>query len=301
MKNLRGSVSIFFIILIVAIGSYLLVGGAFPNDEGVDSPTYEAIPDENAPRPSGKESLQLGTFPFKQCSDTISVDFLIDNSGSMAYGSKMVELKNAMVVFGSNYPDNGLLGLQIYSDVLTYPPLGYQELIPISEYKNIKNQYVGFINTMRPQGATHSKDAMAFAKTKIDQARSKYPNRKFNLIFISDGIPETEATKNRLCPIGGIPDPNLCSRGFDPNGRSICRCFAEEQNPTSIAQQIKNSGVRIFTIYYVDQADAKFTDMLKKLMEDVASSPSDSFQAPAEAQLINILGQIVEKLGCSKL
>lgn len=268
----------------------LLVGGVFPKPPGESSPSFEAIPDDTVRSSDGKRSLQLETIPFKECTESTMVDFLIDNSGSMAYGSKMVELKNAMVVFGSNFPDSGVLGIQVYSDPSTYSPLGYKELIPISEYRNVKSQYVSLINTMRPAGATHSKDAMSFAKQKLTEAKTQYPDKKLNLVFISDGIPETESETRALCP-GGTPDPNLCS-----GSGTSCRCFARSQDPTSVAAEIKNSGVRIFTISYVDPADSKFNNNLQTLMQNVASSPSDYFQAPVESQVTNILKQISEKL-----
>lgn len=289
---LRGSTTISVILLILVIGAVLMVGGVFPREDEIPSPTYEAVPDEKSLQMRDKDSLQLETFPFKECPATTAVDFLIDNSGSMTYGSKMPELKKAMVVFGSNFSDEGILGLQIYSDPEVYPPLGHKELISLTEFKNIKNQYVGLINTMAPSGGTHSKDAMLFAKQQIDEAKNKYPNRKLNLVFISDGIPETRAT-NVACP-GGI-NGDIC--GPMPGGQlGECRCFAETQDPQNTAEDIKKSGVRIFSIAYVDANDSKFNNRLQNLMRNVASSPNDYYQAPVESQLTKILGQISEKL-----
>jgi hypothetical protein len=294
MRTVRGSVGIFFIVIIIALGSVLLVGGIFPKNPDLSAPQYRGVPDDTIKPGNGKRSLQLGTIPFKQCVETTMVNFLIDNSGSMQ-GAKMTELKNAMAVFGSNYPDSGVLGIQIYSDPATHPPLGYAELIPISEYIKVKNQYISLINRMRPSGATHSKDAMIFAKTKLEEAKRLFPDRQANLVFISDGIPETRETKNALCP-GDVPNSPLCSISRSPAGAPVCRCFAQSQDPTSVASEIKAMGVRIFTISYVDTQDSKFNNELQTLMRNVASSPADYYQAPVADQIGKILAQISEKL-----
>ncbi len=285
----RGSATISLIIIIIIIGAALLSGGIFPKEPQLTSPPQEAIPDITAPSPGGKKSLQLETIKFKACAELAAVDFLVDNSGSMRFVNKMPELKKGMSTFSNNFPDSGVVGIQIYSDPDTYPPLGYRELLPVSKFGDIKNKFNSIVNSMIASGGTHSRDAMAFAKERLEKAKEKFGGYKFNLIFISDGIPETLAT-NTACP--GGPTGNLCTFGSTGG----CRCFAEEQNPTSVANEIKGLGVRIFTIAYVDTQDAKFNDRLQELMRNVASTPSDYYQAPVESQLTGILSQISEKL-----
>lgn len=292
MQMIRGYVSIFFIIVLITLGAILLAGGVFPKPPGLTSPAREAIPDTSITPPQEKKSLQLETLPFKECASIATVDFLVDNSGSMEFGQKMPELKKGMSTFSSSYPDSGIIGLQIYSSPERRPPLGYQELVPISLYKDVKSQFKSSIESMTSVGGTHSKDAMNFVKQKLLEAGQKFSNYKLNLIFISDGIPETGAT-NDACP-GGINGP-FC--GQSPSGpQGACRCFAQEQDPTQVAAEIKNAGVRIFTIAYVDTSDAKFNDRLQNLMKNVASTPSDYYQAPVESQLTTILSQISQKL-----
>ncbi len=295
INYLRGSATISLILLVIIIGSLLFVGGIVPREGEVTEPPKEAVLDESGLARTEKRSLQLETLKFKECAETAAVDFLVDNSGSMEYGDKMPELKKGIVTFSSNFPDNGIVGLQVYSSPVSRPPVGYQELVPIDLYKNVKSNFVAAVASMSPRGATYSKDAMSFAKQKLEAARAKFPGYKFNLVFISDGIPETEATEAALCP-NGVPNSDLCSVSISPLGQPDCRCFAQVQDPTSVANQIKNSGVRIFTISYVDVQDSKFNDRLQTLMKGVASSIDDYYQAPVESQITLILSQISQKL-----
>jgi hypothetical protein len=296
---LRGSTTISLVLAVIILGSLLFVGSIAPREGEVTNPPKQGILDPTLDT-TEKRSLQLETLKFKECAETVAIDFLVDNSGSMEYGDKLVELKKGLVTFSSNFPDTGIIGLQAYSSPASRPPVGYHELVPIDLFKNVKSNFVSAVSSMRPAGATYSKDAMTFAKQKLDAARARFPDYQFNLVFISDGIPETEATEAALCP-GGIPNSDLCSVSTNPlTGQADCRCFAQVQDPTSVASQIKNSGVRIFTISYLDALDEKFNDRLQDLMKGVASSISDYYQAPVENQITTILSQIAQK-SCEKL
>lgn len=348
LANIRGSSTLILLVAVVIAGSIAMAGGIFPSEKGAAPPpgAGEVEIDTSNPSLTGQQnSLQLKTLKFKQCDSIAAVDFLVDNSGSMAFGSKMQDLKNGLLAFSNSYPNGGLVGLQVYSDPFVYPaprpttaisettpiptiplstiiPLptrdpslptetpyptptpdavaqnattlavssgGYAELVPISKYSTVKSLFKSQINAMYPKGGTYSKNAMEFAKEKILAAKAQYPNYQFNLIFISDGIPETLET-NRACP--GGPTGDLCSS----NPAGGCRCFDQGQNPKTVANEIKNSGVRIFTIAYVDSSDQKFNDRLQSLMKSSASAPGDYYQAPVSSQISSILSQIAQKL-----
>lgn len=165
-------------------------------------------------------------------------------------------------------------------------------------FKNNKNRFIAAINSLPPFGATHTKDAFEFTKAQFTQAKLKYPDRDFTLVFISDGIPEKDDEIGRaLCPNDNLSlaDPRYCTQ--DPRGAlGTCRCFNYGQDPTSVAQEMKNSGVRIFTIGYVYSEDEFFKDDLKGLMERVASSREDFYPAPINNQLTTILQSITTKI-----
>lgn len=287
--NSEGGVEILILVIII-LGSILFAGGLFPKIIPPDpnAPKYTAI---NEIQPDSQKTLQLKTIKFKGCTSTVAVNFLVDRSGSMRYGTKLDNLKNALNVFAGSFPEDGIIGMQSYSE----PAFGPTSDVPINYFKNVKSQFSSAVSRLFPNGGTHSKDAFSFAKPLLDAARSKFPNHNFSLIFISDGVPETRDGTRRLCPNGpDTADQRYC--GPKPDNPTQCRCFDTDQDPTSVANEIKNSGVRIFSIGYIHDEDLKFQNDLRTLMTNVASSPTDFYEAPIDNQLVNIFSQISQKL-----
>jgi len=292
--NSRGS-SLIIVLLIALIfaGGIFFTNGLFTDTSKPpsDITEYKPLPtilNENNP------SLQLKTINFESCGDTTALGFLVDQSGSMEYGEKETNLKAALNVFASKFPPRGITGLRTYSDN-TYTPT----TVAFDYYKNNKTKFANAILNMTPYQATHSKDAFVKVKADLDTAKVKYSDYKFNLVFISDGIPESQAGLDRLCPTGNLADSTTDSRYCGPhaNDPSQCRCFDPEQDPTAVATEIKNSGVRIFTIGYIhDINDARFQADLTELMKRVASSPTDFYQAPSDNKIEGILAAITEKI-----
>jgi hypothetical protein len=272
---LRGFVTIVLLMTLVVFGSIMLVGGLLPTMPEGTGEGQEAIIDTNTLPTGQHDNLQLGTFKFKPCAAISAVNFLVDNSGSMGNGSKMSDLKNGLRAFGASFPDEGIIGLQAYNQPGEISPEGYEELVPISKFADVKNTFSSAVDSMRPGGYTYSKSAMEFSKTKLQEAMPKFPEYKFNLIFISDGVPQTRATDGTC--------------GYD-------RCFAHIQDPTSVATEIKAMGVRIFTLAYLDDSDARLNNELRNMMTNVASSPDDFYVAPVSNQIDQILAQIGQKV-----
>lgn len=287
-----GKVTIYLLIMVVILGSILFVQGIFPKSTITPSlEDQESILATQTPGPE-RDNLQLDTLKFIKCGETVAVDFLVDNSGSMGFGNKMANLKSALLTFGRNFPIKGVIATQIYSSPGYIPP---QELIPFSFYGNIKSNFAQIINSMNAYGSTHSKDAFAFTKQKLEVAinDSRFKNQKFNIIFISDGIPET-LEQNKLCPGGQGINSEYCT--ISPLDSSACRCFDPSQDPTQIANDIKSRGVRIFSISYISDEDDKFKEKLRTLMKNVASSPEDFYEAPITNQITAIIKQITTKI-----
>jgi len=299
MTNSKNKIKIFnqsqggieiLILILIALGSIFMAGGLFPKIIPPDpnAPKYTAI---DQIQPDSKQTLQLRTIKFKSCTSTAAVDFLVDRSGSMRYGTKLENLKNALNVFAGNFPEDGIIGMQSYSDPLFGPTID----VPINYFKEAKSQFLSAVSKLSPNGGTYSKDAFSFTKPLLDSARVKFPDHKFFLIFISDGVPETKEGLQRLCPEGPQKaDPIYCEP--KPSNPSECRCFDTTQDPTSVANEIKLSDVRIFTIGYIHDEDLKFKDDLRRLMTNTASSPTDFYEAPIDNQLTDILSQISQKL-----
>lgn len=290
----KGKAGVGLLLVVVIVGAVVMINGVFPKY----SPTppnqdnqYEIV----TPSPySQYNSLQLQTFNFKQCGSNTMLDFLVDESGSMMYQNKATNLTSALSVFANAFPPDGILGMQYFSSIDGYN-LTWQPVLPINLYKNNKNQFLNAIAAYSPNGATPSKSAFEQLIKIFSDAKKNYPNKILNLIFISDGIPETESA-NQACS-GGINGP-LCEQA--PGGPpGLCRCFDHNQDPTSIATTIKQLGVHIYTIGYVSTEDQKFQTSLTKLMQQVATTPSDFYPAPITNQITDILKNIVTKF-CSE-
>lgn len=292
--NSRGS----SLIIVLLIGLIITAGIFFTN--GLFTDTNKPITDTTEYKPintifnDNKVVLQLKNINFESCSETAALGFLVDQSGSMRYGEKETKLKAALNIFASTFPPGGITGLRTYSDN-TYSPI----IVPYNYFKNNKTNFTNAIRNMSPYKATHSKDAFIQEKADLDTASIKYPDYKFNLVFISDGIPESVTGLNRLCPTGNLADPSTDQRycGPWPDNPSQCRCFDPEQDPTQVAAQIKASGIKIFTIGYIhDINDAKFQNDLTNLMTNVASTPDDFYRVPTNNEIAGILQQIITKV-----
>ena len=273
LKKKGSGFKIVIIFLLIIVGaSTLLTGGVFPKLTNSVPPNQGQanIPETNVTS-GNNTSLQIKTFGFKtlppipqSCAQTLAVDFLVDRSGSMGKGSKMTELKKGLILFTGSLTDNAVIGMQSFSDTPS-------EVIPFSYYKSVKTQVTNAINSMQPNGWTYTKDAFVFTKQKLDAGVPKYPGYKFALIFVSDGVPEIPNN-----PAGGR--------------------FAPSQDPTDIATQLKQTGIRIFTIAYVDNTDAAVNSQLQAMMRRIASSTTDYYIAPDPAKISSILTQITTQL-----
>lgn len=281
----RGSgFRIVLIFLLIIVGaSALLTGGIFPKLTNSIPPNQgqEYIP--ITPNPGeinqSNDSLQLKTIKFTQkaCGKIIAVDFLLDRSGSML-GDKISKLKSGVLTFTNSLTDTSVLGMQDFSSPENRAAGTVKVLVPFSKFKDIKTQVPSLVNSMDANGWTYTRDAFIFTNAKLEEAIPKYPDYKFALIFVSDGVPET----------------GICSRM-----EQLAGTCTSEQNPNtapSIADEIKAKGVRIFSIAYLDRNDTRWNSQLETLMKTVASSPNDFYVAPSSNQIDSILNQIATKL-----
>lgn len=289
----RGDAAISFLVLaVVIVGSLMLVGGLTPKLNKQDLNTV-GVPDTPSPPSGADNNLQLKTFKFKTCTDSAAVHFLLDTSGSMNFnnGQKIQNLRDAVRFFANGVTDTAVLGLRTFNVTTNL-------IVPINI--GTKSKVAQAAQSLIATNGTHTKTA--FIATKADLAaavaNAKFKNYDFNLIFFSDGIPETLA-KNTSCP--GYPPPNeYCT---DPTpGNSGCRCFDTDQDPTSVATEIKSlknasgKSVRIFSVLLYDPVrDGYFESKFKPLMKNIAS-PDSYFETTDEKQLKNIFTQIGQKV-----
>jgi hypothetical protein len=310
-KIVRMNLFILTILGLAIVLGFLFVGGLTPGENfklTKYSDTAFYTPSNSNQQVENQRGLQLSLIKLENCSSTVAVDFLVDRSGSMGFneGKKITNLRNAILSFKNKLTDQSIIGLQAFSSTAAYSAdwngicnpgdLPWCNLIAPSYYKDVKNSIHKTVCGLTASGATFTRDAFAETEKVLSDAKQKYPNYKFALIFISDGIPE-DAT-NKACP-GGIGG-QWC--GADESGR--CRCYATDQDPTNyydstkvdITKQIKDMGITIFTISYVDKTDSHLNSLLQGLMERIATSKEYYYPAPDETKIKEILDQIANKI-----
>jgi len=273
----QGSITLVALIGVVIIGSIYFVGGVFPKVENIDigeQGRKVILDDIEAPATGAAEkALRLRTINFKECSERVAVDLLVDNSGSMA-GEKLTQLKKALTDFSEKLTDTSVIAVHSFNDK---PP---QERIGFGLYGQIKTQVANAINTMSAGGGTHTRDAFEFVNTRLTQAQQNFPDQQFALIFFSDGIPEALP---RDCT------PTRCT------ATSELRCFQRNQDPTvdpNVAQIIKDKGVTIYSIALLDKKDYCYNDELEGLMRQAATSNQHFFKTYNPEDLSIIYKQI---------
>jgi hypothetical protein len=198
-------------------------------------------------------------------SDKIAVDFLIDVSGSMAFGNKQRNEKNALNSFVGRMSDSSVVGIQIFSD-----PNNVREVVPLSLYKNVKSQVQNTINTLPANGATSTRSAFDLARQKLSDVAGIIHNSDNCLVIAPD---------SRL---GGT------------------RCFAKAQDPrspTDLPQIIKTQGVDIYSIAITDPGDQPMKNELLRLLQDASSDPDSTYfyESVDGNDLTAILGGMMTK------
>jgi len=249
----------------------LLTGGILPKiTKSVPLNQGQAnIPETNVTSGSNT-SLQLKTFGFKtpsptpqNCAETITVDFLLDRTGSMnsltPTGKRKIErLKEAVLELTSKLDDTSIVGIQSFSTG------NITNDVPISYYKDVKNLIPTKVNVLNAGGTTPTHDALVYSYGILQNALPRFKDRKFNFILISDGQPVPDSQ-----------DPRL----FNPNP----------------ADQIKALGVNVFTLAVYDSSqtnDPKLRDLLKS----IASKPENYYEAQNADDIARLLTQISAKL-----
>lgn len=259
-NNQRGGIELILIPIIILFGVFLSGGFRFPGtlssiDQGGE---YMLI----TPEPGKEEkSLQLKTLEFKDCSETMAMDFLLDRSNSMNSYGKIDKLKDGMLTFASKLSDKSVIGIQDFSSVEHERGI-VSVLVPFTYYGEIKEEFPSLISKLRAGGNTNTHTALRFSIDKIKQGQTKFPDHEFAFLFLSDGEPRPQ--------------------GVFPNG----------QEPTEeLINELKSLDIRIFTIAYMGPGDNGI-----ELLRRIASSPEDAYVAPNPEQIDEILDEISVKL-----
>ncbi|HRN96162.1 MAG TPA: vWA domain-containing protein [Candidatus Levybacteria bacterium] len=250
----RGSITFKILLAVVILGSIAFVSGIFPKNQitpqDPNSPKYKPVVEDETQQ---KDTLQLKTIKFEACSQTVAVEMVLDRSSSMGSPATKIEnLKTASLFFVNKLTDDAPFGLITFSNTI-------REEYSIQPYKDIRSNVATTINRLSPDGTTYTRDALIRAKQALEIGIPKFPGRQFVLILVSDGLPVPANTQ-------------------DP------------RTPTNIGDEIKNMGVKIFTIG-ITQGLGGNSGNMRSLMSNIAS-PNSFFEAPDTSQLENIYNQI---------
>ncbi|HSX09613.1 MAG TPA: vWA domain-containing protein [Candidatus Saccharimonadales bacterium] len=272
------SLSVLFVMLLVIVAAFVSSGNIAPVDpNGPGGPPTLApyynpadYPKQHIVTPTGgfgngKKNLQLETFNVDNCGDNSAMLFVIDTSGSMQFDGKIQNEKKALTYFTGNMGGLSAIGINDFGDIA-------KQDLPLNYYKDVKPQVKQVINDLDAHGYTKTRDAMQMAYDELKQSidNEDYPGYKYNLVLLTDGVPE-------------VPPPRSCYVQFaDPNTAPLMRCFAAEQDPTvptNIPDQIRNLGVDIYVINVYSpsyHSDAEMFPYLNTLLKKVASQPTNT-------------------------
>jgi len=295
------SLSILFVMGLVLVSAFIASGNWVPVDPNGPGgpPTLEPYYDpQNYPvqhivtptggYATGKQNLQLQTFNVDNCGDNYALLFLIDTSGSMSYANKIGNEKNALTYFTNNMGGLSAIGIDTFGgeegDVKTQLPLNY--------FRDIKPQLKQIIDGLTPNGGTPTRDAMQLAYEQLKQSidEEDYPGYQYNLVLITDGVPEI------------LPSRSCEETTYDAKDAPLDRCFALEEDPrgappagdqlkeepagtnpppdaVNVGDEIKNLGVDVFTINVYSPSwpsDNYMYPYLKTLLQNIASPPSST-------------------------
>jgi hypothetical protein len=272
--NLTGPGMMFtgaFIALAIGMG-VLLSRGVTPRSvlsdpgETGDLEVVEETPGANENR------LQLKTIKFRECASTVTIDLLLDRSGSMAWLTpsgvrKIDRLKEAVLALTQNSKDQSIIGFQ------SFDSSSITDDVPISYYKDVKALIPIKVAALRPGDATPTHDALEFSYQRLKEAIPKFPKeRQFNFIFVSDGAP---------CPGIGCNQP-----GADQDPRKYT------PNP---ADEIKALGVNVYSLGIFTAGDPQ-TFLLEDLLKSIASKPENYYAANSGDDVKKLLTQISNRI-----
>jgi hypothetical protein len=293
------SISVVFVMGLVLVGAFVASGNFAPVDPNgpggpptlqpyynpADYPKQHIVMPTGA-QPGAQKNLQLKTFGVDNCGANTVIYFVIDKSGSMSYANKIGNTKKAMQYFTSNMGGLSAIGIETFSkDVVVDVPLNY--------YKDVKPQVNQVINGLKADGWTRTKDALATAYDQLKQSITDedYPGYAYNLVLITDGVPEVPPDQPRTCY---VTTP-------DPNDAPALRCFAKEEDPTvpvDIPEKLRSLGVDLYAINLYSpswHSDAVMFPYLQHLLRDqIASSPTSThyFVSTNASNLSDILANI---------
>lgn len=221
-----------------------------------------------------------------------AIAFLVDVSGSMldkdASGvSKIEKLRKALKEFTVGLSDDAAIAIYSFSEpfngipgdgfdpktglnehTLTEPDIPEPvQRLPMMRYGAVLDTYNGIVDNLIPYpfAATYMREGFTWANVWLNDAKADFPDYKRNLVFISDGVPETD--------VRGPNDIKLAEN----------RSYSPDQDPTkspNLGDQIKANGVSIYSVMLYTQVESNnpqlFT-IFSGILKNVATQPSKPY------------------------
>jgi len=297
-KGVSGNFSTIVIITGIVIGGWVMTGGEYPNLY----PTYQSTPTYADPLPNQPRQAPVGAMTFREllfkprptipppACEKAALVFLVDASNSMTEegsngNTKLNNLKTALSEFTATLPDTTLFGLYTFSSPNGGEPRERVRIAPLSEAKADIPSVISAINP--PNNATtYMRQGFQFVQGPLASAKAANPDYKFNLIFISDGVPEEQY-------------PPGCQAEFTLTGQCVgSRNYDKRYDPTGtwgdpdIPQAIKDAGVNIYSIVISNFTDAQVFPELEDLMQRISSGPEFYRESVGGGNLNTIYQQI---------
>ncbi len=147
-----------------------------------------------------------------QCKgQSIVLDLLIDESGTMQNASRISEVKIAIKKLASYLRPDDVIGIQSFSSPRSYGggSDGSREILSLNTYANNKASLSSKVDTMGTTGDTHILDGFKRAKNVINAGLSSFAGKKWIFIVMSDGVPNDQNVP------GDGPDQSQDPRPFN--------------------------------------------------------------------------------------
>lgn len=272
MENTSGMKFVYFIVLLsVGLGLVFVGGIQYPNKKLERSKKAGVVQLSQLTTVPGKSTLQIGAVgvetttgtsptPVTSCTlRSFAINMLLDTSNSIE--AELPEVKKAVINFAKKLNNDTIIGVEDFSGGSSRGR--GRVIVPIGNYDaTVFESAINRLTEDEGNSFSQMKDGFTFAKETID-AYTIIPNyRDWVFIFFSDGKP-TSAGKE--------PDPN--------------------QDPSPVAGDMRNRGMRIITIALGANAD-------KGLMRRIATAPEDFHDASTVDQLQAVYDLILQTVLC---
>lgn len=264
-----GKTSLFVVVLfgVVIAGAMVMSNGILPQVPlNPDDRIIFDIGGVEGDRES-KDTIQLKTLKIKCDRSLLSANFVIDTSGSMNQGQRLQNVRAAIAQFTEEYPDTGLVSLYTFNETVN-------EDVPPSPLLMAGDQLSAAAASIQPRAGTHTRDAFSYIEQRLDALQNEYPTYDHNIIFISDGIPETTANNTRLGK----------THQYDPS-----------QDPTQVINRLKQQGFTVYTVALSDTLDPVQDTKHQEIMA-AAASDREGYIPIYDDDVTTVIGRINKKM-----